>query len=143
MPLNKDLLCQTSAWHNNCGLNGLTHFLASKLETGELIEKFSRDPHYLALLDSFQEYYDLPNRPTWEEIRALFRKHTAATDKEAIFAPVLRKYLGKVILPKAEGLWDFHVAGALTDYLQGKPTSDIAEPIIHSNEAMIESLARK
>lgn len=132
--------CSTTGWQNNCGLNSLTHFFAYKVETGEIQDRMSEHPSYTALLYTFQTYYGLQNLPTWDDIKELFERYPVPTDREAIFAPVLRKYLETVLTNKADELWDFSVAAAITDMLTDGRVHDIAIPIYHANKAKFDEI---
>ncbi len=128
-------LKRTTGWHNNCGFNCFAHFLASKLENGELQARFSHDPSYTMLLQTFQEYYGLSKLPTWEQINLLRQKFPVPTDWEAIFAPVFRKHLEKLMINDAQYLWDKQAPAALSAYLVSGTVEDVAIPIFN---AMIE-----
>lgn len=101
-------LCRATGWHNNCGLNCLTHFIAAKLETEEgLAQLDSRDyPEYAKLLMTYQEYYELPNEEaTWEKVKELMQNNPNPKDREGILGPVLRKHLQKILSQKPEDRW--------------------------------------
>lgn len=129
------LLCKTTGWRNNCGLNCLSHLIYDKLQSGELQHTFTAHPSYLALLETFQEYYQLSERPSWNDIRDLLSQYPHATDHEAILAPVLRKHLGKILLKHSEAVWNTEAAGAISEYLTTGEVRDIAEPLINPNLA--------
>lgn len=138
--LNKDLLCETTGWHNNCGLNCLTHFLYSKLETGELQKAFLNHPEYEALLTTFQEYYQLKTKPTWDQIKTLLQNLEAPHDREAILAPVLRKRLSQTLLDDKQKIWDTTATAAFSQYLTTGKVEDVARPVFYSNQAYFEAL---
>lgn len=151
MSLNRDLqpgidlsmLCKTTGWHNNCGLNCLSHFLISKLQNNELPIIFDEHPAYHALLTTFQQYYQLSQTPTWDEIRQILESYSNATDQEAILAPVLRQYLSAVLMKTAASVWDTEAATAISDYLMNGNIEDIAEPLIRPNLAPFLTEHRK
>lgn len=138
--LNENLLCKTTGWHFNCGLNCLTHFLYSKLEKDELQRLFENNKEYKNLLITFQDYYKLNELPTWNEIKSLLSNLETPTDREAIFAPVLRKHLANIMARKALALWETEGAAALSEYLATVLANDIAEPIIKSNQVFFDQI---
>jgi|GEM_PF-6421219 len=140
MALDTTLLCKTTGWHNNCGLNCLSHFLYGKLETDELQRAFAAHPGYIQLLKTFQEYYHLSPEPTWDEVHDLMRVYPNAVDREAILAPVLRKHLGEVLLKQSTAVWDTEAAAAISDYLKTGKTQDMAEPLVHPNLEYLQTL---
>jgi hypothetical protein len=140
MALDKTLLCKTTAWHFNCGLNCLSHFLYDKLESGELQRTFSSHPAYNELLNTFSQYYQLSSQPTWDEVYQLLSAYRNATDREAIFAPVLRQHLGKVLLKHTGAVWDSEAAAAISDYLKTGEAHDMAEPLVHPNLEYLKTL---
>lgn len=129
------LLCKTTGWHNNCGLNCLSHLIFDKLQSGELQHAFTDSPAYLSLLETFQSYYQLSERPSWDDVYALLNSYPNATDHEAILAPVLRQHLGKILLQHSEAVWNTEAAGAISEYLTTGEVRDIAEPLINPNLA--------
>ncbi len=141
--LNTQLLCKTTGWQNNCGLNCLTHFLYQQLSQGELQKNFATNPEYQALLVTFQEYYQLPQTPTWEDIKQLLDNYPVPTDKEAIFAPVLRQHLGKKLASLPDVTWDTDAAATISEYLKTGKVKDVALPLFHANEAWLEELKTK
>lgn len=137
------LRCKTSSWQNNCGLNCVTHFLFSKLENNQLQSLFLDNPNYQALLASFQEYYELPILPTWNDIRDLLAALEAPHDREAIFAPVLRKHLGKLMITQAQTFWDIEGAPSFSEYLSTGEINDIATPIFLANNEFFTELKKQ
>lgn len=139
----EDLLCHTSGWCNNCGLNCLTHFIFSKLETQELQIKFATDPEYQALLKTFQQYYLLPEKPepTWGNVYQLLAPLCPA-DREVIFAPVLRKHLSKIMKERgvAEALWNTDCQAAISQYMTEGRYEDIAIPVYMSNKDFFNNI---
>lgn len=133
-------LSSATGWQNNCGLNCLTHFFAYKLEKGEIQELVGQDPAYIELLKTFQEYYQLPHQPTWDEIAALFRRYPVPTDREAFFAPVLRKHLSKILPIHAEILWNTSAAAAFSDLFHTGRVEDIAAPVYRPNKAKFDEI---
>ncbi len=128
---------KTTGWHNNCGFNCLSHLFASKLENQELQARFGKDPIYAMLLKTFQEYYGLSQLPTWDQINTLRQQYPVPTDWEAIFSPVLRKHLEKVLMNNAEQLWNELAVVAFSDYLvNGNVDADTG----HIFLAMIEQI---
>ncbi len=140
---NKNLMCETTGWHNNCGVNCLAHFLVAKLQNGELEVIFSNDPAYDALRKTFAEYYNLPNTPSWEDIKDFLNDFPAATDHEAILAPVLRKHLGNILASKADDLWKTEAAAAISDFVEKGEKKDVALPIYNANQQWFEDLRAK
>ncbi len=141
--LNENLLCKTTGWHFNCGLNCLTHFLYSKLEKNELQKLFEKNVEYKDLLITFQEYYELPDPPTWDEVKALLTNLAAPTDREAVFSPILRKHLGKIMTRQAADLWESEGAAALSEFIATGKAKDIAEPIVKSNQAFFDEIKKE
>ena len=135
MNQKENLLCKTTGWHNNCGLNCLTHFLFNKLEKNELQTLFEFNPEYQSLLQTFQEYYNLSNTPSWDEIKTLLTGLSVPADREAVLAPVLRKHLGKIMLEKVAELWETEAIGAFSEFLNTGESNDIAGPIVNANQA--------
>ncbi len=133
MAMDTTLLCKTTGWHNNCGLNCLSHFLYDKLQSGELQRTFDSNPAYNELLKTFQDYYQLSAQPTWDEVYQLLGAYPNAIDKEAILAPVLRRHLGKVLLKHSQTVWETEAAAAISDYLKTGLAQDMAEPLVHPN----------
>lgn len=92
--------CQASGWCNNCGLNCFSHFLAEKVLSGE-IAKRAKTPEYQQLLQSFQEYYNIPHKVSFDNIKEILLSYAKPPkppnplDVEAILAPVLRFHMGK------------------------------------------------
>ncbi len=140
MALEKALLCKTTGWHNNCGLNCLSHFLYDKLESGELQRTFATHPAYNELLNTFQQYYQLSSQPTWDEVYEMLRAYPNAIDREGIFAPVLRQHLRKVLLKNTEDVWDSEAAAAISDYLKTGEAHDMAEPLVQPNLEYLKTL---
>ncbi|HRE32873.1 MAG TPA: hypothetical protein PLD88_12920, partial [Candidatus Berkiella sp.] len=138
--IDLNLLCKTTGWHNNCGLNCLTHFLYEKLHQGELQAYSSKNPEYIALLDTFQSYYQLPERPSWDEIYQILTTYPNATDREAILSPVLRQHLGNILPKHSEMVWNTDAAGAISEYLTTGEINDIAAPLIQANQVFINGL---
>ncbi len=138
--LDRNFLCRATGWQNNCGLNCLAHFLDHLLKTDFLQDNLSADPEYLALLDTFQEYYELDKPPTWQEVKALLDSYPVATDKEGILAPVLRLHLGKILTRIPEVTWDTDAAAAISDFITTADVKDVALPIYHSNVVWFEYL---
>ncbi|MCS5710098.1 hypothetical protein [Candidatus Berkiella aquae] len=138
--IDLNLLCKTTGWHNNCGLNCLTHFLYEKLHSGELQRHFSKNPEYIALLETFQSYYQLSERPTWNEVYQILATYSNATDREAILSPVLRQHLGKILPQHSEMVWNTDAAGAISEYLTTGEVNDIAAPLIQANRVFVDSL---
>lgn len=136
-------LCKVTAWHNNCGLNCITHFLCSKLESGELQSLFSEQPEYQALLHAFQEYYHLSQQPSWEHIKTLFESYLVPTDREAILAPVLRLYLGKMVAQNAQNHWETTGSLAISEYLENGLCTDIAELVMRQNKDWLNQMRTK
>lgn len=141
--INFDLskLCRTTGWYNNCGLNCLTHFLLYKLERGELELMFAQDPQYNALLQTFQEYYHLPERPTWAQLTVLFGEnhYEVPTDREAILAPVLRKHLGKILYDeRANEVRVAAVCDAISTYLRTGEVEDVATDFYYADRKWFE-----
>jgi len=118
----------------------LSHFLFSKLESGELQQKFSQDPVYNDLLKLFQQYYDLPTVPTWDEVEKQLSSYPVPVDREAILAPVLRQYLGMVLTENKAALWDTVVSVSLSDHWLSNQVSDVARPLYKSNQAWFDKL---
>lgn len=137
------LLCKTTSWHFNCGLNCLTHFLYNKLQKNELQNLFNNHPEYNDLLKTFQEYYALPKQPTWNEIKDLLVELKAPHDREAVLAPVLRKHLGKILAAQPELLWELEGGTVFSEYLTQGEINDIAEPIFDSNQAFFLTLKQE
>lgn len=133
--IDLSLLCKTTGWRNNCGLNCISHFIYDKLQSNELQHAFTDHPAYIALLETFQSYYQLSERPSWNDIRELLSQYPHATDHEAILAPVLRQHLGKILLKNNENVWNTEAAGAISEYLTTGEIRDIAEPLIQPNLA--------
>lgn len=136
------LICSATGWHNNCGLNCLTHFLAKKIENGD-IHIFDDDPSYEKLLSTFQDYYHLPNKPSWDDIREKFQQFPNPLDREAIFAPVLRKLLGEIIAQKADLQWAEGYSALIDNFITTGDRADVISPIIRSNSKFFEGLRRR
>ncbi|MCS5710930.1 hypothetical protein [Candidatus Berkiella aquae] len=139
-------LCKTTGWHNNCGLNALTHFLVAKLSAfsnSELDIFLSENPEYLSLLASFNEYYGLTQEHGWHDVLDLLRAHPVPTDQEAIFAPVLRKHLGKALMEHQEALWDTDASMAVSDYIKHGTVADVAQPVYRSNKEYLDGLKKR
>lgn len=140
--LDFNALCKTTGWYNNCGLNCLTHFLynkLSKLPADGLDLFLVENPEYLSLLETFKEYYSISQEFGWHDLLNLMQSHPAATDQEAIFAPVLRSHLGKVLIEKAEELWSLDASAAISAFRTTGTVADIAAPIYYSNKAFFDS----
>lgn len=136
-------LCKTTGWYNNCGLNSLTHFLFAKLSAmseGELDVFLAQNPEYFFLLNSFHEYYGLQAHYGWQDILRLLREHPVATDQEAIFAPVLRLHLGKILVEHADDLWMTDASSAVSDYIKSGEIRDIARPVYQANKPFFDEL---
>ncbi|HRE32948.1 MAG TPA: hypothetical protein PLD88_13295, partial [Candidatus Berkiella sp.] len=136
-------LCKTTGWHNNCGLNALTHFLYAKLSAlsaRDLDLFLAENPEYFSLLESFNEYYGLTQEHGWHEVLDLLRCHPVPTDKEALFAPVLRKHLGKALIEHQEELWNTDASVAVSDYIKDGRVADVARPVYLSNKAHLDGL---
>jgi len=145
-------MCKVSGWHNNCGLNCLSHFLFDKLSAlpaSEFDLFIAANPEYISLLDTFKEYYGLRNNVGWQDILGLLRAHPAASDREALLAPVFRKHLGKLLLGHANELWDTKASAALGDCIAidtppGQPIyQDISAPLYYSNRAFYDNLRQE
>lgn len=90
-------ICKTSTWHNNCGFNCLSHYFVHKLKTGTLTDN-NMPQEYDEFLDTFQTYYQLPHKPTWQHIHDLITEYyTSPRDQERLFAPALRLHLGNIL----------------------------------------------
>lgn len=140
--LDFNALCKTTGWYNNCGLNCLTHFLfnkLSKIPAQELDMFLGQNPEYLSLLETFREYYFIKKEFGWHDILGLLQLHPAATDQEAILAPVLRAHLGKVLIEKADALWNLDASAAISAFRTTGRVADIAAPIYYSNRAFFDS----
>lgn len=136
-------LCKTTGWYNNCGLNSLTHFLVAKLSVmsvGELDLFLAENPEYFSLLASFHEYYGLREQYGWQDVLRLLREHPVATDQEAIFAPVLRLHLGKILIEHAENLWLTDASSAVSDYIKFGEIRDVARPVYQANKPFFDEL---
>lgn len=140
---NEALHCKTTGWHNNCGLNCLTHFIYAKLEKNDLQKLYSNDAEYDKLLTTFQEYYALPNKPTWDDIKAMLSKLEAPHDREAILAPVLRQHLGKLISENAKEIWKKDASVALWDHFKDTPATDVGIPIYTVNQTIFAELKKE
>jgi hypothetical protein len=141
--LNAVELCKTTGWYNNCGLNSLTHFMYAKLSAipAELFPHFlEENPEYNALLATFKRYYELNKEVTWQDVLGLLRNHPVPTDKEAIFAPVLRAHLGKVIAQNPDESWGYDAMGAISDFIKNGRVEDVAGPFYASNKEFYDSL---
>lgn len=150
--LDVNRLCKVSGWHNNCGLNCLTHFLFDKLSSmpvGEFDLFLAANPEYIAILDTFKEYYNLQNNYGWQDILGLLRAHPVPTDREALLAPVFRKHLGKLLIGHVNELWDTKAAAAFGDCIAidtpvGAPIyQDISMPLYYSNRAFYDNLRQE
>ncbi len=141
--LNPAELCKTTGWYNNCGLNSLTHFLYAKLSAipADVLPHFlEQNPEYDALLATFKRYYDLDKAITWQDVLGLLRDHPVPTDREAIFAPVLRAHLGKIIAQSPNESWGYDAIGAISDYIKNGRVEDVAEPFYASNKEFYDSM---
>lgn len=129
-------ICRTTGWYNHCGLNALTHFMfakLSKIPANELDAFIKENPEYNGLLSTFQQYYALPNKPTMQGVLQLLTDHVP-TDREGIFAPVLRLHMG-VVLPRfANDLFETKFAAAVADCIDGR-VRDIAAAVYEPNKA--------
>lgn len=134
------LRCKTTSWQNNCSLNCLTHFLFSKLENNQLQHLFLNNQNYQAVLQTFQEYYTLPVLPAWDDIKNLLVALEVPHDREAVFAPVLRKFLGRFMVAQAQDFWDIEAAPAFSEYLSTGEINDIATPIFLANRDFFTEL---
>ncbi len=143
LKLENLLLCKTTSWHFNCGLNCLTHFLYNKLQKNELQNLFNHHLEYNALLKTFQEYYDLPQLPTWNEIHYLLAELKVPHDREAILSPVLRKHLGKIMAAQPELMWDLEGGAVFAEYLTTGKVEDIGKPIFQVNIDYFVALKQK
>ena len=94
---NQTLKCNTSGWHNNCGLNCMSHFLVYKLDQSSDQQLSQLPEEYQNLLATFQEYYGLKERPTWKQVKALLKEYHSPVDHERILAPVLRLHVSKIL----------------------------------------------
>ena len=136
-------LCKTTGWYNNCGLNSLTHFMYAKLSAipeSDFDVFLLHNPEYFELLETFKRYYNLNNAMGWQDILRLLREYPVPTDKEAIFAPVLRAHLGKVLAENAGVLWDRDASGAISDFMTRGQVADVAMPIYYSNKVFFDKL---
>lgn len=139
MAIDTSLLCRTTGWHNNCGLNCLSHFLHEKLQSGELQRTVASNPAYTELLKTFEDYYHLSSQPTWDEVNQILSSYKNATDREAILAPVLRRHLGKVLLKHSGAVWETEASAAISDYLKTGQAQDMAEPLVDPNLAFLQT----
>lgn len=142
LPIKTELLCSTTGWQNNCGLNCVVHYFDYLLKTNQL-EQFTLNPEYAALLDTFQAYYQLSEKPKWQDIKRLLDNYSNPTDKEAILAPVLRQHLGKKLNQMAQETWDLDAAAAISEFLVEGKVQDIALPLYHANKTWLERLKTK
>ncbi len=144
--INAELLCQTSGWCNNCGLNCLTHFLYSKLESNELQSLVKSDPgkyaEYQKLLVTFQEYYQLPVTPNWNDVKQILGNLDSPQDREFVMAPVLRVHLGKVMAKNIEISIQSELSAAMSTHLDPTFYSDrnVVGPLIDSNITFFNQL---
>src|SRR5712671_2189854 len=101
MPSDNLTKCRASGWHNNCGLNCLTHFIAINIDDPQTREQYGGIVGYQNLLTAFAKYYKLPPTTTWEDVNNILKKFPEPSDREAIFSPVLRQQLGEfMVSPK-------------------------------------------
>lgn len=131
--LNK--ICKATGWYNHCGLNSLTHFMfakLSKIPLNELDSFIKENPEYDALLTTFQSYYELPNKPSLQSVLQLLADHVP-TDREGIFAPVLRSHMGAVLPRFANDLFETKFAAAVSDCMAGR-IRDIAAAVYEPNK---------
>lgn len=138
--IDMNKICQTSGWYNNCGLNCMTHFMFTKLSSlpKNQFAKFLKDnPEYDAFLSTFQNYYGLKQKPNWAVVLDLLADHTRS-DREAIFAPVLRSHIGKIMPTFANEFWETKFAGAISDYIKTGSRTDVANAVYVSNKAFFE-----
>lgn len=136
-------LCKTTGWYNNCGLNSLTHFLVAKLSAMSAAECdlfLAENPEYFALLHSFREYYGLQGDYGWQDLLRVLREHPVATDQEAIFAPVLRLHLGKILAEQADMLWLTDASSAVSDYIKSGQAIDVARAVYAPNKVFFDDL---
>jgi len=139
LKLNKDKICKATGWHNNCGLNCLTHLLKAKLDNNELEEIFSQ-PAYLRILESFKMFYKLDFTPSWSQIKTLLNNYANPIDHEAILSPVLRYYLGSFLFNQAPLLWENEGQGAFSEYIEKGAVMDVYIPIYNSNMTLMKTL---
>ncbi len=138
--INMNKICQTSGWYNNCGLNCMTHFMFTKLSAipKNQFARFLKDnPEYDSFLSTFQTYYGLSQKPDWPVVLTLLADHTRS-DREAIFAPVLRSHIGKIMPTFANELFDTKLSAALSDYIKTGRTGDNANAVFKSNQRFFE-----
>ncbi len=133
-------LCKTTGWHNNCGLNCLTHFLIAKIVDGSAEQLFRSDKEYISLLQTFKQYYYLDGNLTIETLKQIIQAYPAATDREAIFGPVLRKQLEKVLSASAQVLWETDASAAISEYLNTGEINDVSEPLFNANRSFLTNL---
>lgn len=91
-------LATAGAKDNNCLLNCFTHNLFSL--TAEKLQPLTQAEPFKALLDEFQNYYDLEHVSA-EDLIDIDALLDSPYDREIIWGPVLRKYIEKL-----EGLSD-------------------------------------
>ncbi len=137
--LNEKLICKTSAVNNNCGLNCLTHFLYSKLQSGEAQFIHSDNPDYKALLETFQEYYSLENKLNLDELKKLLDEFNNPIDREIVMAPVLRQHLSKVLKGAAQELYA-EAPAAISEYLREGVIEGVSAPLINANKTFFQQL---
>lgn len=132
-------ICHTTGFHYNCALHVLTHHMVAHID--EIIDYLEDDRFgapYLALLETFREYYELPETFTWEHIKELVTNNPVPTDLEAIFGPALRKHLGKFLAQ--QDLWDELYTMAFSDFLTTGNLLDNATPMFNANEEKFTEL---
>lgn len=128
-PFDLSKKCKTSGWHQNCGVNCLTHFFAKMIENGEI--QRSKNHAYNELLNIFKIYYQLEKQPSWDDIANLFKVYTHPVDREIIFGPILRLNLQNLLENSdyAKVLLNL----ALTNYVQDITGDYLEKPFINSN----------
>lgn len=136
------LHCKASAWHNNCALNCLTHYLYSKLESNGVQDHFNNHPAYNLLRESFKDYYNLKTVPSWEQIKAILSEYSIAHDREAVMAPVFRKYLSKIIVKEQQAIWDTEATAGISEFLHTGRASDVASTIINVNITRLNEIKK-
>ena len=136
-------LWKVSGWHNNCAANCVVHFLSEKIITNELQETFAHDPDYEGLLNSFEEYYNLDKKPTWDDIQSLLSHNPAPTDREAIMGPVIRQYLAKVIMQNKDDLWLSLGSGAISEFITTGKALDVNNEVYRANMNQFKEYKRE
>jgi len=134
--IDMNKICQTSGWYNNCGLNCMTHFMFTKLSaipSKQFTRFLKENPEYDSFLSTFQTYYGLQQKPNWSVVLTLLTDHTRS-DREAIFAPVLRSHIGKIMPTFPKDFLDTKFVTALSDYVQTGEVTDVANAVYASNK---------